>query len=81
MLQNVVDAVREEKSLETPLTQGLGSLELANAILLSAWEQQKVTLPIDAQLYQQRLVERIANSDLRESQDLDVNIDMDASYR
>ena len=81
VLQNVVDAIADGAELTTPLREGLRSVELANAMLLSAWEDRRVSLPLDAELYERRLQERIAASGFREPQALDVRIDMDASYR
>ena len=81
VLQNVVDAILDNAPLTTPLAAGMGSIELANAILLSAWEERRVSLPLDPEAYQLRLEERIAASAFREPQDIDVDIDMDASYR
>ena len=79
--QFVVEAVLDGTALKTPLSEGLGSVALANAMLLSAWEDRRVSLPLDAEHYQSKLDERIARGALREPMDLDVHIDMDASYR
>ncbi len=81
VFNNVVDAILGEADLATPLSEGVGSIELANAMLLSAWEDCKVALPLDAEHYQVCLNERIANSGFRQAREVDVHIDMDASYR
>ena len=81
VFQNVVNAVLHDAELTTPLVEGLGALELANAMLLSAWRDQRVSLPLDVDDYQARLSEKIRNSTLREPKVIDVKIDMDASYR
>ncbi len=81
VLQNVVDAILDNAPLATPLSEGLGSIELANAILLAAWEDRRVHLPLDADRYQSQLDERVAASSFRDPQNIDVHIDMDASYR
>ncbi|MGI9322290.1 MAG: Gfo/Idh/MocA family protein [Pseudomonadales bacterium] len=81
VLQDLVDAVLDGKPLATQLSEGVGSVELANAILLSAWEDRRVKLPLDAGRYQSMLDERIASSGLREPLDINVDIDMEASYR
>jgi hypothetical protein len=54
---------------------------LANGMLLSQWDDQAVDLPIDSQRYEQLLSERIASSSLREAQNIEVEIDMEKSYR
>ena len=81
VIQNFVDALTKGSSLLTPAKEGLGSLQLANAMLLSQWEDKAVALPIDSQRYEQLLSERVASSALREAQDIEVEIDMEKSYR
>lgn len=81
VIQNFVDALTNGASLLTPATEGVGSLQLANGILLSQWDDKAVALPIDSQRYEQLLSERIASSALREAQDIEVEIDMEKSYR
>lgn len=81
VLQDVVDAVLDGSTLATPLAEGVGSVELANAMLLSAWEERRVSLPLDAEHYQSGLDARVAASGFREAQTIEVHIDMDASYR
>ena len=81
VIQNFVDALTKGSSLLTPAKEGLGSLQLANGMLLSQWDEQAVALPIDCQRYERLLCERIASSTLREAQDIEVEIDMEKSYR
>ena len=81
VIQNFVDALTKGSSLLTPAKEGLGSLQLANGMLLSQWDDQAVALPIDCQRYEQLLSERIASSSLREAQNIEVEIDMEKSYR
>ena len=81
VLQDVVDAVLDGSALATPLAEGMGSVELANAILLSAWEERRVSLPLDPERYQSGLDARVSASGFREAQTIEVHIDMDASYR
>jgi len=61
--------------------EGLQSLALANAILLSTWENGAVDLPLDAAHYQTRLDEKILHSSLRDKKDIKANVDMSQSYR
>lgn len=81
VISNFVAAISQGAELLTPGKEGLGSLQLANGMLLSAWTDSKITLPIDQNLFEAKLKGKIEESDLREPQDLDVEIDMDASYR
>lgn len=81
VIQNFVDSLIKGSSLLTPAREGLGSLQLANGMLLSQWDDKAVALPIDSQRYEQLLSERIASSSLREAHNIEVEIDMEKSYR
>ena len=81
VLRNFVNAIAENEPLATPAATGLASIELANAMLLSAWRGQLVSLPLDADAYESALQRRIASTSLREPAALQANIDMAKSYR
>lgn len=81
VIQNFIDAIREQTALIAPAEQGLRALALANAILLSSWENKAIDLPLDSAHYQQALDQRIAQSSLRKKADIEVSIDMTKSYR
>lgn len=81
VLQNFVQACAGEAALATPAEAGLASIELANAILLSGWQQQPLRLPLNTRVFDQQLAARIAQSSLRVPREVDVKIDMDASFR
>jgi hypothetical protein len=80
VLQNFVDSIETGAQLLTSGDQGLGSLQMANGILLSEWTNRAVTLPIDANQYEAKLQEKIRGSSLRTPKDLKVEIDMEKSY-
>jgi predicted dehydrogenase len=61
VLQNFVDAILDGKPLIAPAAEGLHSVELANAILMSSWTRSTIDLPIDASAYAALLRDR-ANS-------------------
>lgn len=65
ILQNFADAIRTGAPLIAPATEGIHSLELANAMLLSTWLDQTVDLPIDRALYARLLAEKAAASSRR----------------
>ena len=81
VIQNFVDAILHGEALATPAAAGVASIELANAMLLSAWRGQAVPLPLDAREYEAALQQRIDASSLREPEALDARIDMEKSYR
>lgn len=60
--QNFVDAVAGRAELWVSASEGLSSLSLGNAMLLSTWTDTWVDLPIDENLYAEYLYTEIANS-------------------
>lgn len=62
ILQNFTDAILTGKPLIAPAVEGIRSVELANAMLLSAWLNKDVKLPLDGKLYARELNKRIATS-------------------
>jgi predicted dehydrogenase len=62
VLQNFASAILRGEPLVAPANEGIHSVELANAMLLSAWRGAPVRLPISARGYARRLRERIAGS-------------------
>ena len=81
VLTNFVQAIRTGVELIAPAAEGLHSLSLANSMLLSTWENREVELPLDHSAYQVQLDKHVANSQLREKADIEVNVDMSQSYR
>ncbi len=62
ILANFVAAITEGKPLLAPATEGIHSVELANAMLLSSVREKTVTLPMDPAEYTALLDELIAAS-------------------
>ena len=62
ILSNVAKAILGKEPLFAPASDGIHGVELANAMLLSAWENDTVTLPIDANKFYEELKKRIAAS-------------------
>ena len=62
ILVNFVSAILDGTPLVAPAREGLNSLELANAFLLSTLENRSVQLPIDGALFEQHLRKLIASS-------------------
>jgi len=59
VLQNFTEAILDGAPLIAPAAEGLRSLELANAMLLSSWQERAVALPLDAEVYRRALAEKI----------------------
>ncbi|MDR1282287.1 MAG: Gfo/Idh/MocA family oxidoreductase [Opitutaceae bacterium] len=62
ILQNFTDAILDGAELYAPAPEGIHSVELANAMLLSAWTDKEVSLPIDGKKYERLLKQKIAES-------------------
>ncbi len=59
---NIANAILGLEPVYAPASDGLLGVELANAMLLSAWENREVTLPIDDDHFYEELKKRIAVS-------------------
>jgi predicted dehydrogenase len=62
VLTNWVDAIRNGTPLLAPGQEGINGVQLSNAMLLSTWLDDWVSIPVDEDLYFEKLQERIANS-------------------
>jgi predicted dehydrogenase len=83
VLCNFVEAVQGKATLLAEATEGLKSVELANAMVYSAWTNAPVILPLDSAAYEAALLEQIAASlprsrEVREVRE--VTVDMDQSF-
>jgi predicted dehydrogenase len=74
--KNWVNAIRTGSPLLAPGTEGIKGVELANAMLLSAWTDSWINIPVDEELFHEKLQEKIQNStsnkDTSETKALDV---------
>jgi len=62
ILKNFTNAILDGEALIAPATEGIHSVELANAMLYSAFEETSVKLPLDAAAYAAVLKKKIAES-------------------
>jgi hypothetical protein len=67
ILQNFTNAILKGEELLSPAEQGIHSVELANAILLSAWKDQTIELPMVAAEYERILIEKGETSTFKKS--------------
>ena len=63
-----VRAILEGTPLIAPGVEGIRGVELANAMLLSAWTDGWVDIPVDEALYYEKLQERIRSSTARKKE-------------
>ncbi len=62
IIRNFADAILTGKDLIAPAEEGIHSVELANAMLYSAFQDKPVSLPLDGAAYEAALRDRIKNS-------------------
>jgi predicted dehydrogenase len=58
ILQNFTNAILKGEKLLSPAEQGIFSVELANAILLSTWQDKAIELPMSSADYERILIEK-----------------------
>lgn len=79
VLQNFIDAILDGTPLVAPAPEGIHSVELANAMLLSAWTGEAVDVPLDPARYEAILKEKIASSRLKTNL-VDAQVDLSKSW-
>lgn len=62
VIENVAEAIRNGAGLIAPMAEGIRSLELGNAMLLSGLKDKTVALPMDAAEYAELLDSLVKNS-------------------
>lgn len=80
VLSNFAEAVQGTAELMVEAEEGLNSVELANAMVFSTWEDRVVTLPLDSAAYEAALQGKIASSPPRERTIRAAKVDMSKSY-
>ena len=80
IIQNWIDAIVKGTPLLAPGEEGLKGLEISNAIYLSSWLNQAIELPIDADLYYEKLQEKINTSTSEKKSVTSVRLDVTKSH-
>jgi predicted dehydrogenase len=80
VLSNFVEAILEGAPLLAEASEGLKSVELANAMVYSQWTNGDVSLPLDAAAYEAALEQAIARSQPRQRVIKEAHVDMQKSY-
>jgi predicted dehydrogenase len=62
IMQNFINSILHGEELISPAVEGIHSVELANAALLSAWEGSTIQLPMASEKYSEILKEKGRNS-------------------
>ncbi|MFI2857392.1 Gfo/Idh/MocA family protein [Paenibacillus sp. JSM ZJ436] len=81
ILQNFSDAINSNAPLIAPGEEGIKGLTLSNAMHLSTWLDDWVELPLDEELYLEKLQERIQHSTYEKTvRDTGPEVDMSNSF-
>jgi predicted dehydrogenase len=82
VLQNFIDAIVDRVPLIAPAREGIRSVELGNAMLLSALTGKTIDLPLNARVFERRLKKLIAESRFQKTVgDTRITKDMTKSFR
>ena len=82
ILANFVAAILDRTPLIAPAEEGINALELANAFLLSTFEDRTIQLPIDSALYEKHLNQRISLASRKKPKIVrEIADDMSKSFR
>ena len=63
VLRNFVDAILDGTPLIAPAAEGIHSVSMANAMILSAWTGETISLPLDGARYEAELQAHIEASE------------------
>ena len=81
IMRNWVDAIRTGSKLLAPGEEGINGLTLSNAMLLSSWTDNWVELPIDEDLFYEKLQEKIATSSYKKEIVVNKTFDLKNTYK
>ena len=81
IIENFANAVLGGEPLIAPAVEGLHSVMLGNAIMLSSFLDRTVELPIDGDLYERKLVELVQRSRFQKTARDVRDVDMSKSFR
>ena len=81
IIENFANAVLGGEPLIVPAVEGLHSVMLGNAIMLSSFLDRTVELPIDGDLYERKLVELVQRSRFQKTARDVSDLDMSKSFR
>lgn len=80
ILKNFTEAVLDGKALLAPGIEGINGLNISNAIHMSSWTGETVSLPVDPDKFYALLQDKIANSTVVKKEAKATKVDMDSSF-
>jgi predicted dehydrogenase len=81
IIENFANAVLGDEALIAPAVEGLQSVMLGNAIMLSSFLKTTLEMPIDEDLYKKKLMELIQSSRFQKTTADVRDVDMSKSFR
>lgn len=75
-----VQAILRGTPLLAPGVEGINGVELSNAMLLSAWTDNWVSIPVDEDLYYEKLQERVRQSAVKKDPSASKAMDVDGTF-
>ncbi|WP_026559846.1 Gfo/Idh/MocA family oxidoreductase [Bacillus sp. J37] len=80
IIQNWIDSILKGTPLLAPGEEGIKGLEISNAIYLSSWLNKPVELPIDADLFYEKLQEKINQSTFQKKNVTKMTLDVSGTH-
>lgn len=80
IMTNWVEAIQKGTSLLAPGIEGIRGLEISNAIYLSTWTDDWVDLPMNEDLFYEKLQEKIKNSTFEKKVDAGETLDVTGTH-
>ncbi|ULT58907.1 Gfo/Idh/MocA family oxidoreductase [Neobacillus drentensis] len=80
IVQNWIDAILNGSPLLSPGEDGVKALEFSNGIYLSSWLNETVDLPVDADLYYEKLQEKIHSSTFKKKHVTNTILDVSGTH-
>lgn len=80
IIQNWTDAIIKGTPLLAPGVEGIKGLEISNAIYLSSWLNGTVELPINADLFYEKLQEKIRKSSFKKENVSNVTLNVQGTH-
>lgn len=81
IISNWVEAILKGSPLLAPGVEGINGLELSNAMYLSAWTDNWVNLPVNEDLFYEKLQEKIKSSTFRKAVLENTTIDVTGHFK
>jgi predicted dehydrogenase len=80
IIKDWIDSIQNDTELLSPGVEGIRGLEISNAIHLSSWLEDWVELPLDEDLFYEKLQEKIENSDFEKNVSGDKTLDLSGTH-